>query len=252
MTERTLLICHFGMLKLSFFIKTTSTPTWAIGLTALMVTALLVQGCDRRNQKPVNDEQKAGYAIGVNLAENLKRQNVKVDSESVQSAIRDVLSDRPLKMTPDERQAAIDQLQTAARAEQQKRAEAEMERSKAFLAENAKKPGVIQRPSGLQIQVLRAGAGRTPGEKSEVSLHYTGTLADGRTFDSSVERGSPAQIQMAETIPGWREALSQMKVGTRARIVIPPSLAYGPQGREPVIPGNAVLVFDVDLLDAKN
>jgi FKBP-type peptidyl-prolyl cis-trans isomerase FklB len=118
----------------------------------------------------------------------------------------------------------------------------------AFLAENKKKPGVITLPDGLQYKVIKEGTGKKPSDTSQVKVHYTGKFIDGKTFDSSVDRGQPATFGCNQVIKGWTEALMLMKEGSKMELVIPPDLAYGEAGR-PGIPPNSVLVFDVELLE---
>ncbi len=113
---------------------------------------------------------------------------------------------------------------------------------------------VIQTPSGLKVEILQVGKGPLPQKGQTVAVHYTGTLADGKKFDSSRDRGEPIRFTLGagQVIPGWDEGLALMTVGTRARLIVPPQLGYGAQGAGGgVIPPNATLVFDVELLDAK-
>jgi len=113
---------------------------------------------------------------------------------------------------------------------------------------------VIQTPSGLKVEILQVGKGPLPQRGQTVTVHYTGMLANGKQFDSSRDRNKPIQfpLGMGEVVPGWDEGVALMTVGTRARLIIPPHLGYGPQGAgNGVIPPNATLVFDVELLDAR-
>ena len=120
----------------------------------------------------------------------------------------------------------------------------------AFLAENGEREGVVTTPSGLQYEVLASGDGATPGPTDTVTTHYHGTFVDGRIFDSSVQRGVPASFPVNRVIKGWTEALQMMKVGDKWKIVCPPDLAYGEQGRSG-IPPRSTLIFEVELLDVK-
>lgn len=119
-----------------------------------------------------------------------------------------------------------------------------------FLADNAKREGVVATASGLQYEVLVSGNGATPGPTDIVTTHYHGTFVDGRIFDSSVNRGEPASFPVDGVIQGWTEALAMMKVGDKWKIVCPPELAYGERGRRG-IPPSSTLIFEIELLDVK-
>lgn len=117
-----------------------------------------------------------------------------------------------------------------------------------FLAENAQREEVTVLPSGLQYEILTAGAGEKPGPRSMVTVHYEGRLADGKVFDSSYQRGNPATFGVHQVIPGWTEALQLMPAGSKWRVYIPQQLGYGARGAGGAIPPYAALVFDVELL----
>jgi FKBP-type peptidyl-prolyl cis-trans isomerase len=119
----------------------------------------------------------------------------------------------------------------------------------AFLATNKTAEGVVTTESGLQYKVITEGTGATPGDSDIVKVHYTGTLLDGTKFDSSVDRGEPLEFPINAVIPGWTEMLKLMKVGEKVTAWIPSDLAYGPHGRGPQIPGNSLLVFEMELID---
>jgi FKBP-type peptidyl-prolyl cis-trans isomerase FklB len=119
----------------------------------------------------------------------------------------------------------------------------------AFLAANAKKDGVTTTASGLQYKVIKSGTGATPTASDQVKVDYTGTLIDGKVFDSSVQRGQPAVFPVGQVIPGWTEALQLMKVGDKWQLFIPAKLAYGDRGAGGAIPPNSALIFEVELLD---
>jgi FKBP-type peptidyl-prolyl cis-trans isomerase FklB len=123
-----------------------------------------------------------------------------------------------------------------------------LEAGQRFLAENATKPGVVTRPSGLQYEILTVGNGPKPGPSDVVTTHYHGTLIDGTVFDSSVERGQPISFPVQGVIPGWVEALQLMPVGSKWRLFVPSELAYGKRGAGGAIGPNEVLVFEVELL----
>jgi peptidylprolyl isomerase len=121
----------------------------------------------------------------------------------------------------------------------------------AYLEENAKKDGIQTTDSGLQYRVISEGTGIIPTDTSTVTVHYKGSLIDGTVFDSSYERGEPAQFPVNGVIPGWTEALQLMKVGSKWELTIPSDIAYGPRGAGQAIPPHATLVFEVELLDSK-
>ena len=126
-----------------------------------------------------------------------------------------------------------------------------MSPGEAYMKRNGQQSGVQTTASGLQYEVLRSGSGKSPGPTSNVVTHYTGTFIDGSVFDSSVERGIPAEFPVNRVIAGWTEALQMMKEGDKWRLVIPPELAYGSQGAAS-IPPNSVLVFEVELIEVKD
>lgn len=121
----------------------------------------------------------------------------------------------------------------------------------AFLEKNASEPGVVQTESGLQYKVIESGAGNTPTMSDTVSAHYAGKLIDGAEFDSSYKRGEPLTIPVGGVIKGWTEALLMMKEGDKWELYIPPELGYGEAGAGGVIPGNAALIFEVELVAVK-
>lgn len=123
-----------------------------------------------------------------------------------------------------------------------------MKEGREYLAQNAKKEGVVVTPSGLQYRVLRQGTGQKPGPRAEVEVHYEGRLIDGTVFDSSYKRGEPISFLLAQVIAGWSEGVQLMPVGSKFELTIPFELAYGPQGIRGVIPPHATLIFDVELL----
>jgi FKBP-type peptidyl-prolyl cis-trans isomerase FklB len=119
---------------------------------------------------------------------------------------------------------------------------------KEFLENNAKKEGVVCLPSGLQYQVLQVGTGKKPGATDKVRCHYHGMLLDGTVFDSSVNRGEPAEFGVNQVIQGWVEALQLMEEGAKWRLFIPSDMAYGARGAGQSIPPHATLIFDVELI----
>ena len=126
--------------------------------------------------------------------------------------------------------------------------EQQMEQNQTWLSENAKKDSVVVLPSGLQYEVLTPGTGATPAANNRVTVHYEGSLTNGNVFDSSYKRGQPATFGVTQVIPGWVEALQLMPQGSKWRLYIPSELGYGARGAGASIPGNSILIFDVELL----
>ena len=121
----------------------------------------------------------------------------------------------------------------------------------AYLYINAQNPGVKVMPSGLQFEIIESGEGRSPSATSTVVTHYHGTFVNGDVFDSSVDRGAPAEFPVNRVIAGWTEALQMMKEGDKWRLVLPPEIAYGERGAGGLIPPNTVLVFEVELIEVR-
>lgn len=199
-------------------------------------------------------KNKASYAAGLNIGQNLKAQGVDIDAEEMAKGIRDGLTGAEPKMTPEEMQAVLTAFQREITAKRMESVKAESDKSlkegQAFLATNAKKEGVKVLPSGLQYRVIKQGAGAKPSNKSVVKTHYRGTLIDGREFDSSYKRGEPAEFPVNGVIAGWTEALQLMPVGSKYELFIPAALAYGEQAPPgSIIPANGTLIFEVELLE---
>jgi FKBP-type peptidyl-prolyl cis-trans isomerase len=198
-------------------------------------------------------KQQAGYCIGLNFGKNLKDQAVEIDVEGLIQGLKDGLSAAKPKLTDEQIEQVMNEFRTVFIAQQEARAKAVATKNTregaAYCAENAKKPGVKTCESGLQYQSLAEGTGPTPKSTDKVKVHYKGTLLDGTEFDSSYKRGEPATFPLDSVIAGWTEGLQLMKVGGKARLVIPAELAYGENGPpgSPIGP-NSTLVFDIELL----
>ena len=202
--------------------------------------------------KPQSLEDKASYIIGFNLGSNLKKQEIPVTADLIVKGLRDGLGGAKGLLTDEEIQAAMTEFQQKMMAKQQAEMKEKGEKNKKeadeFLAANKTKQGVVTTASGLQYQILQEGTGATPKATDQVTVHYKGALLDGTVFDSSYERNEPATFTVNQVIPGWVEALQLMKVGSKAKLFIPPALAYGEAGAGQQIGPNALLVFDVELL----
>ena len=196
------------------------------------------------------------YALGLGIGSQLKSmgaENLNIDDFA--QAIKDVLNDSELKISMADSQQIVQKFfqeqeakQRAAMAENGKKLKAEGE---AYLAENAKKDGVITTVSGLQYTVIKEGTGKSPKATDTVVCHYEGFLTNGTVFDSSIQRGEPASFPLNGVIAGWTEGLQLMKEGGKTRFFIPYNLAYGEAGAAGAIPPYAALIFDVELIEVK-
>ena len=197
-------------------------------------------------------KEKASYAIGQNIAKGLQKDGVDVDAGSLTRGVRDALAGNKSLLTDQEAQVALTSLATEVRAKQQAKmqiaAETNKKQGDAFLAENKTKPGVVALPSGLQYKVLKEGNGPKPTPGDKVTCNYSGTLIEGKEFDSSYKRGQPVTFSVGEVIKGWNEALQLMPVGSKWQLVVPPDLAYGDHGAGQDIGPNSTLIFEVELL----
>lgn len=212
----------------------------------LVVAAMATTACQKK-VKLDTDMKKASYAIGQQIGGNLKQQNIDFDADALAAALKDASAGKN-EMSKDDMQAAMMKLQEMAMKKQQETAETNAKAGKEYLEKNKSAAGVKTTASGLQYIVEKEGTGATPKKDDVVKVHYKGTLTNGEQFDSSIERGQPAEFPVGGVIPGWTEALQLMKVGGKAKLFIPAELAYGPSGR-PGIPPNSVLLFDVELIE---
>jgi FKBP-type peptidyl-prolyl cis-trans isomerase FkpA len=142
-------------------------------------------------------------------------------------------------------------IQALARSRAGAKADQEKARSKVYLDEAAKEPGAVRSDTGMVFRSLKPGSGDSPKPTDRVKVNYEGKLTDGTIFDSSLQRGQPAEFPLSGVIPCWTEGLQKMKVGEKAKLVCPSQIAYGDQGRPPRIPGGATLVFEVELIEIK-
>jgi FKBP-type peptidyl-prolyl cis-trans isomerase FklB len=194
-------------------------------------------------------EQRASYGIGRQIGDQLTENSFDgLNIDAVCAGIRDALQDAPLAIDAADINTAFETVQrrmAQQKAEQSVQLTAEGAK---FLAENAKRAGITVLPSGLQYEVITAGTGAKPTRNSTVRTHYHGTLVNGEVFDSSYQRGEPAEFPVGGVIAGWTEALQLMGVGSKWRLFLPSDLAYGERGAGGAIGPNATLIFDVELL----
>ena len=212
---------------------------------ALVLTAMATAGA--AGPDLTSEEQKTLYALGLVISQNLASFNLNPsDLESVLAGVSDGVLKKDLKVDVQAYAAKISQLQ-AARAGAA--AATEKKAGQAFLERAAAEKGATRTASGLIITTLKPGTGASPKATDKVKVHYQGTLADGTVFDSSVQRGEPVVLPLNSVIKCWTEGVQLMKVGGKSKLVCPSDIAYGDQGRPPVIKPGATLVFEVELLE---
>jgi len=201
------------------------------------------------------NRDKASYAFGVNLARNLKKEGVDLDSALVARGLKDGFGATKPLLTDEEAQAALmaysGEVRKKVEAEQAAVASANQKAGQAFLDANKTKPGVVALPSGLEYKVVTAGTGPKPTTEDTVLCNYRGTLINGKEFDSSAKHGGPTEIPVGGVIKGWTEALQLMPVGSKWELYIPSDLAYGPRQAGPDIGPGSTLVFEVELVSIK-
>lgn len=197
-------------------------------------------------------ELQASYGIGLQMGEQLKSQPFDgLDIPAVVKGIADAFEGAESKVAQQDLEAAFQTISTRMQEAAAEQAKLLGAAGAEFLAENSKKEGVQVTDSGLHFEVLTQGEGEIPTAESTVSVHYHGTLVDGTVFDSSVERGQPAEFPVGGVIAGWTEALQLMPVGSKYKLTIPADLAYGERGAGAAIGPHSTLVFEVELLAIK-
>jgi len=195
------------------------------------------------------DETRVSYGIGRQLGDQLRDNPPPgISIDAVIAGIRDAFANAASRVDAAELSASFAVIRERMQAEARQKAEAAAEDGRAYLGENAKREGVVVLSSGLQYEVLTEGSGARPTREDSVRTHYHGTLIDGTVFDSSYQRGQPAEFPVGGVIAGWTEALQLMNAGSKWRLYVPSELAYGAQAVGS-IPPHSVLVFDVELLE---
>lgn len=227
------------------------------GLIYLLAVALTVAAasCQQKGSKNVKLEtniDSVSYAIGILVGANNLQQlknapgGDQMNIEAMSAAFAVASSEGEAAMTEDEANTLV---RNFFESQSRKEAQENLEKGNAFLEENKKREGVITTESGLQYEVLTEGNGPKPVDGDKVRVHYHGTLIDGTVFDSSVDRGEPAVFGVNQVIKGWTEALELMPVGSKWKIYLPASLAYGERGAGADIGPNSTLIFEVELLE---
>lgn len=217
-------------------------------LIILIVSILSVSACAKKDAKLETDQQKLSYAIGHNIAQNLKKQNLELDTVALYAAFEDILSGKDSRLSQEDMRNAIMGFQRKKMKERDTKGEKNKTDGAAFLEKNKKKKGVKVTKSGIQYRVMTKGKGKKPKTADTVKVHYRGTLIDGREFDSSYKRKQPATFPLRGVIKGWQEILPMMKTGAKWHIAVPSDLAYGPRGQGGMIGPNSTLIFEIELI----
>ncbi|MEJ2310311.1 MAG: FKBP-type peptidyl-prolyl cis-trans isomerase [Gammaproteobacteria bacterium] len=230
------------------------------GLAALTLSAIMIstqaQSAGELDKEAMNQQQKYSYLQGYTLAKRLTSAGIEVDTETFSRGVHDGLADAGSMFTQEETEAIIaeqQKIETAKAEAEKSEAMANLEKGEAFLAENAKKEGVTTLESGVQYRVIESGdpEGTSPALTDTVEVHYEGRRIDGKVFDSSYERGTPASFPLNGVVKGFSEALQNMKPGDKWEVFIPPQLGYGDTARGQDIRPNETLIFTLELLKIK-
>jgi len=218
-------------------------------LFCFFLVGLLVMPAMSQNASVLTNElDSVSYSLGILLGSSIEKAGIKEYKEDMfMLGIRDVNGGKQQLLSAEQSNMVIN---TYLAKLNEMKAVVNLLEGQKFLDENGKKEGVVTLPSGLQYKVIREGEGASPADTSVVTVHYTGTLMNGEVFDSSVERGEPAQFPVNGVIAGWTEALQLMKPGANWILYIPPQLGYGEYGTRGIEP-NAVLIFDVQLISVQ-
>ena len=210
-------------------------------LAGLIISPVIAQ----KDNPLTNEFDSVSYSLGIVLGTSIDKAGIKEFSEKLfMQGINEVVGGKQPGLTTEQANMVINAYLTKVN---EKKAVINLIEGQKFLTENGKKDGVVTLPSGLQYKVIKEGQGLSPVDTSMVTVHYTGTLINGKVFDSSVERGQPAQFPVNGVIPGWTEALQRMKTGAKWILYIPSRLGYGEYGAGSIEP-NSVLIFDVELI----
>ena len=226
-------------------IKTCKLPITTLLLAILFSVSLNAQKKTEKKLVLKNQLDSLSYALGALIGADLKEGGFKQINYSIMNlSMQKALNGDSLIMKKEDASMI---LQAIAMAEMKKKAEENQKVVNLFMDKNKMEPGVMVTESGLQYKIITTGTGSKPTAEQKVKVHYTGKFIDGKIFDSSVERGEPVVFGVSEVIKGWTEALQLMPVGSKWTLYVPPMLGYGEQGNQR-IPGNSILIFDVELL----
>ena len=221
-------------------------------ISLVIITAFLVNCSSESPRKSISTlstfKDSTSYSLGADLGDNLKRQNVEIDFDVFMAGLMDGMETGMVKLDQKQRRAVMANLQKSIRDKSKIEAEGNLKTAEEFLEQNKKNTGIKETPSGLQYRVINEGKGSSPKKDDKVKVHYVGKLLDGSEFDNSLDRGEPTEFGLTQVIRGWTEGLQLMNKGAKYELFIHPKMAYGARPR-PQIPGNSLLIFEVELID---
>ena len=193
-------------------------------------------------------KDSTSYALGADLGENLKKQNVEIDYDVFMAGLTDGMETGLIKLDQKQRRMVMASLQRKLREKADSEGKKNLILADQFLKNNKEKENIKETPTGLQYRIIKEGKGSSPKREDRVKVHYVGKLMDGTEFDSSIKRGEPSEFGLTQVIKGWTEGLQLMKLGAKYEFFIHPKIAYGSRAR-PTIPANSLLIFEVELLE---
>ena len=220
----------------------------------IIFLVIIISSCNSTSErKSISNlstfEDSTSYALGADLGENLKRQQIEIDYDIFLAGLIDGMETEMVRFDQKQRREIMASLQKNIRDKAKLEGDTNLKIADEFLEKNKKSNSEVKEtPTGLQYRILKEGTGSSPSSTDKVRVHYVGKLLDGTVFDSSVERGEPSEFGLNQVIRGWTEGLQLMKQGAKYEFFIHPKIAYGSRPR-PKIPGNSLLIFEVELLD---
>ncbi|HEY9187273.1 MAG TPA: FKBP-type peptidyl-prolyl cis-trans isomerase [Bacteroidota bacterium] len=237
--------------------------TILILISILLVSIVYAQKKAPKSTKPTETPKyefktmmdSVSYTFGVNIGKSIQRDKIDITLDLFFKGIKDQLNNSTILLSDQQMASLMQRFQQFMMERQQQMqkelADKNLKDAEKFLEENKKKEGIITTASGLQYKIITKGNGKIPTAQDTVVAHYRGTLIDGTEFDNSFKRNEPATFPVSGVIKGWQEVLQLMPVGSKWEVYIPPQLAYGEQGAGQVIPPNAALIFDIELISIK-
>ncbi len=218
-------------------------------ILVVALSAVTILTATAQKSKLATSEDSLSYALGVANYQYYVSDSINISTKMFTRGMTDASKDKALMNDTTASAFIVSYMQKRQNAVLMAEYSQQIEAAKAWLIENSKKEGVVTLPNGLQYKIITAGTGSTPGPEDVVKVHYTGTTIDGTKFDSSLDRGEPAQFRVNNVIRGWVEGLQLMQEGTKMMLYIPYDLAYGERGAGNIIKPFETLIFEVELIE---